>query len=268
MSSSNDFLGFEDKLHFFAFITQVLYNLVPINFMFFLFYGYIQKERASILGITFLYSNAFIYFWTSIYHKNTEGVNHLDFCNLIGFFFGLIYFIFYHYILYYEKDLKRFLIPIISLIVISILIFIIISIFVNKKENFVYILFNWYIGTILNILENLPLGFDIIYLIKNKISEKFTLLGASVGFINNIIWLIWAIKKVNIGENRDYSIIANIFAICLHILIFFLFFIFMKKKPDINENKNSENFITPSDDSYIEDKAEKKEEKEIIDNFM
>ena len=269
MASSKQFLIFSDIYCFLGFITQILYNLIPIAFIYQLKHNVLNRERISCVGISCLYGNAFIYFFISFFkRKPDDEIDPLDFCNLAGAYLGFVYIILYIYYAYCKINQK------LSIILISILVFVSSSIFLiimftvdSNEDNISAKLFNW-IGVIFNVLENLPIGFNIVYLIKNKISEKFTLLGASVGFINNIIWLIWAIKKVNRGENRHYSIIANIFAICLHIFIFFLFFIFMKKKPDISENKNSENFITPSDDSYIEDKAEKKEEKEIIDNFM
>lgn len=266
--ASNGFLGFEDILHFFCFITQVLYNLIPITFIYQLFYGVIKRERASVIGLTFLYLNGFIYFWTSIFHYNYNDdfskTNPLDFCNLIGFFLGLIYFIVYHYFFYFHKNWIKFTMPIISLIIVSITMLILIFIHIDENENTYYKIFNWYLGTICNILENLPLGFDLIYLIKNKISEKFTLFGASSGILNTTIWLIWAIRKVMAGENKIYIIAANSVAISLHILQFFLFFKFRKEEEDISED----NYNETNDISSYNEKDDHDEEKKVGEDII
>jgi flagellar basal body-associated protein FliL len=279
------FLGFEDVLHFFAFLTKVIYNLIPIFFVYQLFHGVIKKERVSIIAILSLYSSGLIYFLTSVCshsNKAIDEINPLDFCNLIGLYFGFIYIVIILYFLYFERNKKIFIISIISILIISLVVFLVIIIYV-ENENSVYKLFNWYFGTIFNILENLPLGFDIIYLIKNKISEKFTLFGASGGILNAVIWLIWAIKKVSEGEKRGYSIVANAVAICLHIMQFTLFFMFRNNEERKTEEKSEEdkgnledsseeengNLVTKGnpDDTYEIEKRNKKENK-IIEEFM
>ena len=275
MSESDNFLGFEDFLHFCAFITQVIYNIIPIIFFYQLFHNVIKIERISIISITSLYLNALIYFFTSIScqnHKDIQHVNPLDFCNIIGLYLGFLYFAIYHYFLYFDNNLKRFIISISILLVISLSIILIILKTVDNKDDSPYKIFNWYLGTFFNIFENLPLGFDIIYLIKNKISEKFTLFGATGGIVNTTIWLIWAIKKLVKGEPIAYSILANSIGICLHILQFVLFFIFRKDNDDINDNNveinpnDEENLITSEEEKKEEEK--KKEEYDIIENFI
>lgn len=261
------FIGFDDPLHFFCFLTQVIYNIIPCFFLYQLHEKAIRIERISIIGIVCLYFNAFIYFWTSVYHYDSDSIkdiNPLDFCNLIGFYLGFIDCTVYFYLLYFSKDKKKFFIPVISLIIISLIFFIIIYKYINEEENTCYKIFNWYIGTIFNILENLPLGFNIIYLIKNKISERFTLFAAFPGIVNTIIWLIWAIKKVvKEDEEKYYSIVANSIGICLHILQFSLYLIF-KKDEDSEENSTE---IPINSNIEIEEKAKSKEN-ETIEDFM
>jgi hypothetical protein len=274
MYESDDFLGFEDFLHFCAFTTKVIYNLIPIIFFVQLFNKVIIANRISVIAILSLYFNGLIYFWTSVLsksNKDIQDVNPLDFCNMIGFYLGAIYLVLYHYFLYFENNIKRFIISIVILLVISIVVVSIIYTKVKDQENTWYKIFNWFLGTFFNIFENFPLGFDLFYLIKNKISEKYTLFGATAGAINTTVWIIWAVKKVIHKENRTYSIVANSIGLCLHILQYILVFVF-KKNDEANSNDNNisinrnEDLITKRDDEEEEGKNTK--DSELIEDFM
>ena len=233
--NSFEIKSFDSPLDYLAFTTQVIYNLIPITFIYQLKYGVINLERTSIFGIFCLYFNAFIYFWTSIkFPQKKDEINPLDFCNLLGIILGFFYIFIYYYYLYWEINKEKFLIIFCFLIIISLLVFLIIF-NINKKENFLFYLFNYLIGLIFNIFENFPLGFSILYIIRNKISEKYTLFGATCGIVNTFVWLIWAIK-----HKLFYSIIANVISICLHLFQFFLFFNFKINKEN-NENVNNNN---------------------------
>ena len=129
----------------------------------------------------------------------------------------------------------------------------------SDNDNVWVKIFNW-LGVIVNMFENLPLGFNIIYLIKNKISEKYTLFSAFFGFINECVWLSWAIngKFVN-GDDLVHSIVANIFGVGLQFTLFFIFFKYRK-----NEEEGSDNNTNPlNTDKLLKDSAA---EKDIIKN--
>ena len=118
-----------------------------------------------------------------------------------------------------------------------------------------------YVGVIFNIFEYLPLGFNFLYLIKNKISEKYTLFSSIPGILNTLIWLAWAADKVAKNEEKIHSLIANIigFLLCLtQIIIFFLF----KQEDDINDA-----LLEKAD---IEEKKikEKEKQKSEYDEFL
>jgi hypothetical protein len=190
----------------------------------------------------------------------------MDFCNLQGAFLGIVYIILYYKYLYYQDNKIKFYI-IVFCLVISSAIIIVVEYFLTfykyyirnlvEIDHFIEII-NW-IGVIFNIGEYLPIGFDFFFLIKNKISEKYTLLGAYVGIINTILWLIWSIIKTftttkdkqNNGK-KYHSFVANIFGLFLCLSQLGLYYKY--KKDDIKKNddyniKTSEEKIIENDSS-------------------
>ena len=279
MGSTKNFWIFSDAFCFFGFFTQNLYNLVPIVFLIQLKIGLLKPERLTCFGILCLYGNAFIYFFLSIFHKEKdEDLDPLNFCNLAGAYLGFIYLILYFYHMYFKTNKLYTLLFTIILALVSGIIFIIIAQTVDEDDDNTYLhIFNW-IGVIFNVLENLPLGFNIIYLIKNNISEKFTLIGATIGIINEITWLSWAIYSVKVNEGKLYhSIIANILGICIHITKFFLFFYNPKDEEKKKKNEQLNSSATLGDDSNTENekinksnnnKEEEKNEPEYMKEFL
>lgn len=242
MASSKKFWIFSDAFCFFGFFTQIFYNLIPIIFLVQLNYGVLKKERLSYIGILCLYSTGFLYFWVSIYRrKEGDEIDPLDFCNLAGAYLGYVYLIIYFYNIYFRENKLLGLLRMLILTVVSGGLFLLIRYTVDSDNDNVWVkIFNW-LGVIVNMFENLPLGFNIIYLIKNQISEKYTLFSAFFGFINECVWLSWAIngKFVN-GDDLVHSIVANIFGIGLQISLFFIFFKFRK-----NEEEGSDSNTNP-----------------------
>ena len=228
------FLWFSDPYCFVGCLTQIFYILTPITFMLQLRAKVIHHERVSIFGLLSLYSNAFIYFFTSL-NKRTSDIDPLDYSNLLGTYAGLMYLLFYIYYVHFKKDKKRGLIFIAILVVISVIVEIIIIFTVKEKDSVGDKIFSW-LGVIFNVTEYFPLGFSIIYLLKHKISEKFTIFGAFFGLLNCIAWLAWAIHAVYEGSNLWHSIIANCLGICLEITQFILIFLFKRRDEDDNSN--------------------------------
>ena len=229
------FLGFYDAYCFFGFITQILYILTPIAFVIQLKNGAVKEERASIFGLLSMYSNALVYFLTSAYKvPDGEDINLLDFCNLAGFYVGFIYLLIYIYFIHFKNNKVRGIICAAALIVISLIVWLIVSITV-EPGNVADQIFNW-LGVIFNVCEYFPLGFSIIYLLKNKISEKYTLFGAFFGMLNTVTWEIWAIHAQMTGGDLVHSIVANFLGICLQITQFVLFFVFRGDDPEDNKS--------------------------------
>ena len=277
------FLGFDDVYSFIGFITSILYNLIPLAFIYQLKSGVLKKERISIIALLSLYCNCFLYFFVSVfqYVRKDQSVNPMDFCNLIGAYLGFVYLILYIYYVYCKENRKKARISIITLIVSSIAFFFLVSFTIGEENNFWSYLFK-YLGVIFNILQNLPLGFNIIYLLKNKISEKYTLFGAFFGLLNTVTWFIWAFQAVFFDKNNHdkpyQTLVANLIAICLNITKFFLFFKY-RKEEDEDTGTNLENNLSQSINEDIKsglistnnssgEKNEKREESDIIDEFM
>ena len=268
MGSSKNFWIFSDAYCFFGFFTQILYNFVPAIFLFQLKYGVLKTERLNCIGILCLYGNAFIYFFVSIFHrKESEDIDPLDFCNLTGAYLGFVYMVLYFYFIYFKTNKRYALILIFTLSIVSGSIFLLIFQTVDSDENNNWVkFFNW-IGVIFNVLENLPLGFNIVFLIKNKISEKFTLFGAFFGIINCSIWLAWAIYGVFNSGTQYHSIVANILGISMHIIQFFLFFKF-RKDDEIEENNEDKGMKLNSTSDNLDNSGIKFEKINEINNNL
>ena len=253
---------FWDAYCFAGFFTQILYILTPIAFVIQLTNNALKQERVSIFGLLCMYSNAFVYFWTSAYKVQVGAdINPMDFCNLAGFYLGLIYLILYLYFVYFKSNKKKFIIFLVVIVVVSVAVWLIIK-FTVKKDNIADKIFNW-IGVVFNVLEYFPIGFSIIYLIKNKISEKFTLFGAFFGLLNATTWLAWAIKSQRDGADLIHSIVANSLGICLTISQFVLFLVFRKNSIEEEDIVN-----TTEEDKITEIVKEKEEEIKNQPEFM
>ena len=159
---------------------------------------------------------------------------------MAGAYLGYVYLIIYFYNIYFRENKLLGLLRMLILTVVSGGLFLLIRYTVDSDNDNVWVkIFNW-LGVIVNMFENLPLGFNIIYLIKNQISEKYTLFSAFFGFINECVWLSWAIngKFVN-GDDLVHSIVANIFGIGLQISLFFIFFKFRKNEEEGSDNNTN-----------------------------
>ena len=101
-------------------------------------------------------------------------------------------------------------------------------------------------------------------------------MGAYVGVINTILWLIWSIIKtfISIEDNgkKFHSFVANIFGLLLCLSQLGLYYLY--KKDDIKDNERPLNEKGIDDDSdtgnnlktFVE--SENSEEKKIEDEFI
>jgi len=264
-------------LDYVAFAIGIIYTLAPIAFFYQYSAGVIKPKKVAIFGILFLYLNGLTYFLGTIQNNlnNKRTIELRDFTNLSGALLGLAYCLYYSYIIYFNNNKKRFYLCL-GLTLGSLAIIILISFFVpiNILE---------YIAVAFNVLEYTPLGFNLIYLIKNKVSEKYTLFSAIPGIINTIIWLVWAIIKVVKEKNKYHSLVANILGFLLCLLQFIMFFFFNKEVDDVQENlietekikedgkeeegKNEEEKDKNGEKKEIQEDTKKKETSEF-DDFL
>jgi len=220
-------VGFDTFIDLLGFLTQIIYNLTPILYNMNLEYDTFKIQNASIISVFCLYTNAFIYFFLNLFsdENNENSLVIRDYCNLIGTFLGFVYLLIYYYERYKDEDIKKIALNYLLILVISGIIIAFEYIFIIKKNNVIAsYLFKW-IGVIPNVLEYFPIGVNIFYLIKNKISENLSLVGAILGLINSLVWFIWAIQFTLKNENdpQYHSMLANLLAIFLNIFQFYLF---------------------------------------------
>ena len=220
-------LGFDTIFDFLGFVTQIIYNLTPILYNMNLEYDTFTIQNVSIISVFGLYVNAFIYFFLNLFsddvNENTLVLR--DYCNLIGSFLGFVYLVIYYYERYKDEDVIKIILNYILILAVSGIIIGFEYIFIIKKKNLVAsYLFKW-LGIIPNVFEYFPIGVNIFYLIRNKISENLSLTGATLGLINSIIWLIWAIQFTlkNKNDPQYHSMVANFLAIILNVLQYYVF---------------------------------------------
>ena len=220
-------LGFDTYIDLLGFFTQIIYNLSPILYNMNLEYGTFKIKNSSIISVFCLYTNAFIYFFLNLfsdeYSENTLVLR--DYCNLIGTFLGFVYLLIYYYERYKDEDITKIILNYMLVLAITGAIVTFEYILIIKRNNSVASYFFKWVGVIPNVLEYFPIGVNIFYLIKNKISENLSLVGATLGLINSIIWFIWAIQFTlrNVNNPQYHSMLANLLAIFLNILQFFIF---------------------------------------------
>ena len=243
-----------------AFAIAFIYTLVPIAFFYQYSSGVIKPIRISIFGILFLYLNGLTYFIVTI-KNGINGVDKIilrDFSNLSGAILGFCYSIYYLYLMQFKNHRQKFYIYL-CLVIISLLVLILIALFISPK---IY----EYIGVAFNIFEYLPLGFDFFYLLKHKISDKYTLFSAIPGIINTIIWLVWAILKVINDGQKYHTLIANILGFLLCLTQFIIFFCF--KKDEQISDPMLENEVKEEEDNLVKEIAKKEKQKSEYDEFL
>lgn len=253
---------FWDPYSCFGFFTNVLFVLTPIIFVYQLKSGVLKEERVSIFGLLGIYGNAFVYFFTSLFKVPDGGdVNPQDFCNLVGTFCGFVYLMVYIYYIYYKNNRKLLAFYIAGGIIIVSIVALLIMKYTVEDDNVSDQIFEW-LGVIFNVCEYFPMGFNIIYLFRYRISEKYTLFGAFFGLLNTIMWLLWAIEAQRSGANLIHSIVANSIGICLQITQFVLFFLFRGDDPDDDKSVGEK----PEDIDGLEE--EKKKLPEYMQEFI
>ena len=219
--------GFDTYIDLMGFCTQIIYNLTPILYNMNLEYGTFKIQSASIITVIGLYTNAFIYFFLNLfsdeYNENTLVLR--DYCNLIGTFLGFVYLLIYYYERYKDESIKKIALNYLLIFAITGIIIAFEYVLIIKRKNTIASnLFKWF-GVIPNILEYFPIGVNIFYLIKHKKSENLSLVGATLGLINSLVWLIWAIQFTirNLNDPQYHSMLANLLAIFLNIFQFYIF---------------------------------------------
>ena len=263
----------QEFLNSLGFITAIIYSIIPAVFLYLLRLNVFKEENISILGILFLYINGFVYFFKTA--VDPKGIEVMDFCNLIGAYLGFVYLIVYIKYLFYKTEKNKFYFFICVIVFLSALIFAIE--FLTRKIENIAKLIEW-IGVIFNILEYLPLGFNLKYLLNNKISQKFTLLGGFIGLINTIVWLTWAIvTSIKEKERKKiHSVVANIFGLSLCIFQIIIYFKYRNEDEIIKIDDNKSDRITTttinnSDNEVLEtpkDDIKRDGTSEIIKEFI
>ena len=219
-------IRFDTFLDFLGFVTNIFYVLTPILFNMLVDQNSFEIESISIMSVFSMYVNAFIYFFLGLFgESNGNSFVLRDYCNLIGTFLGLVYLTIYFYERY-KDDIKSIIFYYFVILVVSAIILILEYIFIISRYDVIYIMMFKWIGVFPNVLEYFPIGYNILYLIKNKIAYKFLVIGGIFGLFNSIVWFIWAIITTITNKNdpQYHSICANALSIFMNFLQFYIFY--------------------------------------------
>ena len=243
-----------------GFLTSIIYYIFsPIQFLFNLKNKNINLEYISFFGFGVLFLNGILFFFYSVAKSTREEYELMELCNLIGAMTLFIYIILY--ICYMYSGYIQF---------IYISIFTLFSIILSygeynliiKSEIFAKIIF--YTSNVINVFIYLPIGFNILKIIKNKYPEILILNTSKLGLLNSLSWLIFGIKSVFFNDgNSHHIIIANILGLLICIIQIILYYKFLK----LNPPKNDENEILTDENNEKEKNIKEENEKEEKDDL-
>ena len=239
-------MNFNSWLDFFGFLSQILYDLSPILYIIFLKSDKLDKESVSCIAILGLYFTALTYFFLNVFNgnDNDEDIVSRDYCNLIGLYVGIIYLGFYFHKIYFDTNKKFFIIISLSILLSSGVIILIEYLAKESNYNDKFLKALDWIGVIFNVMEYFPMGFNIIYFLKNRCSEKIMAITAFFALINTLIWISWGIYSTIKESPKYHSILANFIGISLSILQFIIIFKYEIKEKIRISRLNEESFCS------------------------
>ena len=267
--STSKFLGFSDAWCFFGFFTSILFFLSPVIQIVLLFLGRRLIDHLSFLPILCMFANCALWFLSSLTlllrNDPTASVDPLDYCNLVGGCFCLIWGV----IIIYKKNSNRihFLISIILFfgVTVGVLVSEYYMIYSDSTKKTCEIIVRWVASTC-NVLMYFSPGLNVLKLIKEKDFNYIAIECMYIGIVNALIWLIWAARSDNVGGLLN-SIIANSLGIILIIGQIVLYHIYRKnqenkyaKEKDLNLVQTKE--LEREEEKKIEEESQKKKVEE------
>ena len=227
-----------------GFITSFLYYLSPFQFLYNLMIGNLNKKYIAIYGLLVL-------------RDSMNQIRSMEFCNLIGVCFCFIYMI-----LYLKYNYSNFH-KVISMIIffIGTIVIIIVEYYlltICKKNNYIILQYAiLYFDSLVNVLMYLPIGFNLLQIIRNKIPESIIFNTSILGLLNCISWFLFGIMS----ETLDWHIlISNLLGGILCFFNIILYFHYQKDNPLIDKKEEEIREIEESK----EDTQENQILKEII----
>ena len=261
--SDSTFLGFSDVWCFLGFITSILFSIVPIFQILPLILRQKQIETISFLPSFSMLSNCGLWFFYSLSKilKNESGgsVNPLDYCNLIGFCFCSIWCV----IIMYYKNIQSKVNFIIFLFIFlggTAIIIVVEYLMITKDNETTCETIVRFFATAYNILMYIAPGLNSWTALKMRNFVMIPVEYAIMGFINALIWLIWAARSDNVGGLID-SIVCNSLAIILTIAQIVIFIKF-KRDYEKSHAKDIDKDLMQEKEREKEKDIERKSEQE------
>ena len=229
-----------DNVYLLGFLSSVLLSITPSIQMYALISKKISIHTISLFPLLCLYSNCGLFFFQQLLlilnnKEETTSLSLLNYCNLIGFCFGLIWCIIVIY--YKNKKIINFVIFILLLIAATALA--VAVEYLMKEMEIYHLLFN-VIGSVFNVLMYLSSGFNTVNLFREKNFNYISILYVIVGFVNCVIWLIFGIAFGREGDNNVHIVIANAIGIALTLIQIIVYYMYRKEYIDKNSIRTTE----------------------------
>lgn len=207
-----------DSAYLIGFLSSVLLSITPAIQIFALVSKKINVDIINLFPLICLYTNCGLFFFQQLLLilNNTEQSSTLpilNYCNLIGFCFSLIWCI----IVIYYKNIKNKMYFYIYVLLFIVATALAVAIEYLMKGLSMYQTFFNIIASIFNVLMYLSSGFNTVNLFRMKNFNYISIAYVIIGLVNCVIWLIFGLAFGKVGDNNIHIVISNSLGIIITI---------------------------------------------------
>ena len=219
-----------DNVYLLGFLSSVLLSVTPSIQMFGLISKKIQVHTISLFPLLCLYSNCGLFLFQQLIlilnnTKEPSNLPLLNYCNLIGLCFSLIW---CTIVIYYKNQKKKFhFVLFLLLLLVATALAVAVEYLMKGVEHYQEI-FN-VIGSIFNVLMYISSGFNSVNLFRTKNFNYISIYYVIAGLINCVIWLIFGIAFGGKKDNNTHIVIANAIGIAITLFQIIVYYMYRKE---------------------------------------